>query len=75
MCAIAVYYTSDWSQDTKTGCNAHMQDVLNRARMIMNACGDHRNGKVGGHIVWGVSNCPAQIEIIHTKGDAPQGQA
>lgn len=68
-CTLAVYYLEDWTDD----CKATRKDIDDYASAIFEGCQDPGNGKVGGKSQFGLANCAAQIEIITTSGDLPQG--
>lgn len=68
-CALAIYYTGDWSN----ACKGNLGDVAAHASAIFEQCADGGLGTVGGHVDFSVGNCPAQIEIIRTSGEPPLG--
>ncbi|KAL9598124.1 MAG: hypothetical protein Q9219_004680 [cf. Caloplaca sp. 3 TL-2023] len=69
-CALAIYYKADWTDD----CKATLKDVDDYALAIFEGCQNPGNGKVGGKADFKIDNCPAQIEIIKTDGQPPQGE-
>lgn len=70
-CALAIYYQEDWTDD----CKATKKDIDDYASAIFEGCQNPGNGKVGGKSQFKMDKCAAQIEVITTSGEPPQGAA
>ncbi len=54
-------------------CNATLKDVDDHVSAIFEKCQNPGNGKVWGKVDFLKDKCKAQIEIITTSGQPPQG--
>lgn len=70
-CALAIYYEEDWTGD----CKAMLKDIDDYASAIFEECHNPGNGKVGDKSQCGMEKCAAQIKVITTNGELPQGEA
>ncbi len=58
-----------WSDD----CKATLKDVDDHVSAIFEKCQNLSNDKVGGKVAFVNEKCGAQIQIIKTSGQPPQG--
>ncbi|KAI1125564.1 hypothetical protein F5Y10DRAFT_294542 [Nemania abortiva] len=64
-CAINVRYHGDWTD----ACKAIVGDILDHAMSILRKCTNGQlgeAGRCGGHVPFIVSDCPGDVQIIHT---------
>lgn len=51
-------YLENWTDE----CTATKGEVFDHALVVLTACQD--GGNVGGHVPFGVPNCPAEIQLV-----------